>query len=91
MIRLSNMAAGVALGLIVTSTFSLAASRVPPGHNARAQAVEQSLSGDVTVSPNRARAFHECNDRAGKLTEYLWGVRQTEVYRACLAEHGEAE
>jgi hypothetical protein len=92
MINLSNITAGLVLGLIVTSTVpSFAASRgVQPGHNARAQAFEQTLSVEG-VSPRRARALRDCNDRAGKLTEYTWGVRQIEVYRSCMAEQGEVE
>jgi len=93
MINLSNITAGLALSLVVTSTtLSLAASRnVSPGHNARAQAIEQIVDGDVVVSTSRARALRECNERAGKLTEYTWGVRQSENYQACMAEHGEIQ
>ena len=93
MINLSNITAGLVLGLVVTSALpALGASRaVPPGYNARAQAIEQSIGGDGIVSPNRARALRECNDKAGGLRDYAWGVSQSDVYRACMAGHGEAE
>jgi hypothetical protein len=93
MITFSKVTAGLVLGLIVTSAVpSFAGSRsVPPGYNARAQVIEQGLSGDGMVSPHRARALRDCNDRAGALTEYTWGVRKIEVYRACMAERGEVE
>jgi hypothetical protein len=93
MISLSNITAGLVLGLVVTSALpALGASRaVPPGHNARAQAITQGIDGDGTVSPNRARALRECNDRIGGLREHAWGVSRQHVYRACMAERGEVE
>jgi hypothetical protein len=93
MISLSNITAGLVLGLVVTSALpALGASRVvPPGHNARAQAIMQDIGGDGIVSPKRARALRECNDRAGGLRDYTWGVSQSDVYRACMAERGEVE
>ncbi|MBX9825954.1 MAG: hypothetical protein K2Y27_13280 [Xanthobacteraceae bacterium] len=92
MITLSNITAGLVLGLVVTSTLpALGASRVvPPGHKARAQAITQDVGGGI-VSPNRARALRECNDKAVRLLDYLWGVSQWDAYRACMAGHGEAE
>jgi hypothetical protein len=91
MISLSNITTGLVLGLVVTSALpALGASRViPPGHNARAQAITQDSDG--TVSPNRARALRECNDRIGGLREHAWGVSRQHVYRACMAERGEVE
>jgi hypothetical protein len=93
MISLSNISAGLVLGLVVTSALpALGASRVvPPGHNARAQAIMQDIGGDGIVSPNRARTLRECNDRAGRFTEHTWGHHRADVYRACMAERGEAE
>jgi hypothetical protein len=74
MISLSNITAGLVLGLVVTSALpALGASRaVPPGNNARAQAITLGIDGDGTVSPNRARALRECNDRIGGLREHAW-------------------
>jgi len=61
-----------------------------PGYHARAQA------GDVPssmgeVSAHRASAIRECTERANKLLQKDWGVRQIEVESACMAEHGEIE
>ena len=61
-----------------------------PGYQARAQA------GDVPssmgeVSAHRASAIRECTERANKLLQKDWGVRQIEVESACMAEHGEPE
>jgi hypothetical protein len=93
MINLSNITAGLVLGLVLTSAVpALAGSRhVVPGHNARAQAVEQSIDGDGIVSPNRVRALRECNDQAAAFRDYTWGVRSSGIYRACMAGRGEAE
>ena len=93
MINLSTLTAGLVLGLIVTSAVpAFAGSRhVVPGHNARAQVIEQSIGGDGIVSPDRARALRECNEQAGKYLDYTWGVRSSDIYRACMDGRGEVE
>jgi hypothetical protein len=93
MISLSNITAGLVLGLVVTSALpALGASRVvPPGHNARAQSVPQDIGGDGIVSPDRARALRECNGKVGGLAEHSWGHHRLSVYRACMAERGQVE
>jgi hypothetical protein len=78
-------------GLVSSVTYAqpLGASD-KPGYHARAQAggVPSNL-GEVT--PHRAQALHECTERANKLLQKDWGVRQLEVEAACMAEHGEVE
>jgi len=93
MLNLSNITAGLVLGLIVTTAVpAFAASRQAiPGHNARAQVIEQSIGGDGIVSPERARALRDCNEQAAGLREYTWGVRSSDVYRACMTSRGEVE
>ena len=93
MINLSNITAGLVLGLVVTTAApAFAGNRhVAPGHNARAQVIEQSIGGDGLVSPERARALRDCNEQAAGLREYTWGVRSSDVYRACMAGRGEVE
>jgi hypothetical protein len=61
-----------------------------PGYQARGQAggVPSSLG---EVSAHRAQALRECTERANKLLQKDWGVRQLEVEGACMAEHGEIE
>ena len=92
MVNMSNITAGLMLGLVVTSAVlpASAASRGHhPGHNARAQAIEQSVEGGV--SPDRARALRECNGKVGGMREYTWGVYAAHQYRQCMTEHGQAE
>jgi hypothetical protein len=44
-----------------------------------------------SVTASRAQAIQECNIGSGKLTQYTWGVTQLQVYRACMAQHGQQE
>ena len=93
MISLSNITAGLMLGLVVTSALpALGASRViSPNHNARAQAITQGIGRDDIVSLDRARALRDCNDRVGALAEQSLGNHRLAIYRACMAERGEIE
>ena len=93
MISLSNITAGLVLGLVVTSALpALGANRViSPGHNARAQAITQDIGRDGIVSLDRARALRDCNDRVGGLAEQSLGNHRLAIYRACMAERGEVE
>src|SRR5262249_36059619 len=92
MINLSNITAGLVLGLVVTSAVpALAGSRhVVPGHNARAQAIEQSI-GEAGVSPSRAQALRECNDIASQVKGYNLITSQFALYRSCMVQHGQQE
>jgi hypothetical protein len=78
-------------GLVSSVTYArpLGASD-KPGYQARGQAggVPSSLG---EVSAHRAQALRECTERANKLLQKDWGVRQLEVEGACMAEHGEPQ
>lgn len=93
MIKLTNIAAGLVLGLAATSALpAFGASRAnPASHNARAQAITQDIGNEGTVSPDRARALRDCNARVGGYAEHTWGAHRSAVYRACMAERGEVE
>jgi hypothetical protein len=93
MINLSNITAGLVLGLVVTSAVpSFAGSRgAVPGHNARAQVIEQSIGGDGSVSPERAQALRECNELAAQIKPYNLVTSQFALYRSCMVQHGQAE
>jgi hypothetical protein len=93
MLSLSNATVVLVLGLVVTSTFpALGASRVvPSSQTARAQAITQAIGDDGILSPDRARALRECNARIGSFAEHTWGHHRLNVYRACMAERGQAE
>ena len=91
MISFLKIATGLVLGLVVTSTLpALGASRsVLLSQNARAQATMQNVDG--IVSPDRARALLECNDKVAGLAEQTLGNHRIAIYRACMAERGEVE
>ena len=95
MINFKTATAALVLGVtLAAATPALAAQRIHhPGYAARAQA-SQATPGDIgdgTVSSHRAKALRECNDLAGKQLQYLWGSESSDAYRACMAQHGEAE
>ena len=43
------------------------------------------------VSAARAQALRECSARQQKDLEYLWGMQQDDIYRACMAENNQPE
>jgi hypothetical protein len=43
------------------------------------------------ASAARAQAIRECNTSAQKYALYTWGNLQLYVYRACMAQHRQAE
>ena len=43
------------------------------------------------VSAVRAKALRDCNVAAARFTQYLWGVWELYVYRACIARRGQPE
>ncbi|MGB9383674.1 MAG: hypothetical protein WCB50_02625 [Pseudolabrys sp.] len=45
----------------------------------------------IYVSAARAAAIQECNARASKYLEYVWGDVEIQVYRECMAEHHQQE
>jgi hypothetical protein len=81
------------LGLAVISAMPAhgAGRASPSGQNARAQAIMQGLDSNDLVSPGRARALRDCNDKVGGLPEHTLGAHRSAVYRACMADRGEVE
>jgi hypothetical protein len=47
--------------------------------------------GEEHMDARREAALRECNARANSYTQRTWGVRQIQVYRACMAEHHQQE
>ena len=43
------------------------------------------------MSSGRAAAIHDCDAQAGKYKQYVWGDYEIDVYRACMAQHGQQE
>jgi len=96
MINFTNVTAALALGLaLAAATPALAAQRSHnPGHAARAQAIqsEQAVPGGVEgVAGARAKALQDCSNTSGKFSQSTWGNWSAQLYRSCMAGHGEAE
>jgi hypothetical protein len=86
--KLSALALAVAV-VAVASPALAATKHAHRGYTARAQAIDPSMSEEMT--PHRADALRECNAQANKLVQKDWGVRQTTMLGACMMEHGETE
>jgi hypothetical protein len=91
--RNGTVALALALAVSAAAAPALAKQRVShPGYAARAQAVPGEAGvGAEGMSGHRAQVLRECNDTAGKFTQYTWGNMSADQYRACMAQHGEAE
>jgi hypothetical protein len=78
MVTLHKTLAALALGLAVTAGVSPALAQ------GRANYI-----GEVT--PARAAALRACTAQENKFVEYNWGSQEVEIYRACMAQHGQPE
>ena len=47
--------------------------------------------GGYPITQQRAEALRECNERAAPYIDRDWGVQQSDIYRSCMAEHGQVE
>jgi hypothetical protein len=50
-----------------------------------------SLAQRSEVDGERARALQECNQAAAKYPQNTWGHQQLDIYRSCMANHGQPE
>ena len=96
MINLTNITAALVLGVALASaTPALAAQHIHhPGHAARAQAVQSDLAGPggvEGVTGARAKAIEDCMGTSGKFSQSTWGNTSIQLYRSCMAGHGEVE
>jgi hypothetical protein len=94
----SSLALAFSLGLALTAAAAPAAMARTvhhSGYDAQAFAPggpgAPDGSGGVTISNHRAEALRTCNAAANRFVQYTWGEQQSDVYRACMTEHGEAE
>lgn len=62
------------------------------GYRAQAQApYGTGVTDAARMTPARVRALQECSTLEQKWPQSSFGAQQLEVYRACMAEHGQAE
>jgi hypothetical protein len=50
-----------------------------------------SLAQRTEVEGARARTLQECNQAAAKYPQTTWGHQQLDIYRSCMANHGQPE
>jgi hypothetical protein len=101
MIYFDNVAAALAVGLVVAAaaspSFAASTKRTTahPGHAARAQAIggESGRAGETGRARvnDRESALRECSGKAEGMKQYTWGVQQGYMFRSCMAEHGQVE
>ena len=46
---------------------------------------------DVQISAARAQALQQCNRLAARFPIHDWGNTQIQLYRSCMAQHGQQE
>ena len=48
-------------------------------------------AADVQISAARAAAIQQCNRLAARFPLHDWGNTQIQLYRSCMAQHGQQE
>ena len=48
-------------------------------------------AADVQISAARAQAIQQCNRLASRFPLHDWGNTQIQLYRSCMARHGQQE
>ena len=98
MISFKNATAALALSLAVLAVASPASAAqknksTNAGRAANAQATEGEAGGANAPVMNKARedAIRECSGKSNSLTQTTWGYMQGNMYRTCMAEHGQPE
>ena len=81
---LMALATALALGLV-----SAPAGASPALAKGRAQASYN--GGGYPITAARAAALRACTAREAQYPDYLWGVTEIQIYRSCMAEHGQPE
>jgi len=93
----SSFAIALSLGLALTAAAPAAMARTAhrAGYDAQAFAPvgpgQPDGYGGVLISNHRAEALRACNAIANRYLQQTWGDQQGDIYRACMAEHGEVE
>ena len=89
--RVRNLVLAFAV-VAVTTAPSLAAGR-RAGFNAQAGfSAYASVPGAAeSVGADRAAALRKCNAATANMSEHIWGAQIADVYRSCMARHGQPE
>ncbi len=81
MITMNNRLAALAFGIAVAAVASPSLAQPDNNNN----------NNGYPVSAARAEALRECTARAQPYVNRDWGVRQDDIYGACMAEHSQPE
>jgi hypothetical protein len=84
--RVRNLVLAFAIAAVTSSTPALAAAK-RAGFNAYASAPGATES----ISAGRATALRECNAVTANMREHIWGGQIADMYRSCMARHGQPE
>jgi hypothetical protein len=94
MIGRTNVTVALAFGLALAAAAPAQArsGTAHRGYDARAQVIgaDQAI-GAGEVSELRAEVLRECNAIGNKAVQYTWGDTQSDLIRACMAQHGQGE
>jgi hypothetical protein len=96
MINLKSIAVALAFGMAVAAAVSPASAAqrsYHPGHDARAQSIpgQPGIANPDGMNGARAKAIQECLGASGKFNQHTWGNTPIQLYRSCMAGHGEVE
>jgi hypothetical protein len=86
----------IAAAAIVAVSASAAGAAPRPGYNAYGSVTPfDTQSNTRTVGRNvaaaRTTALRDRNVSSGQLSQYTWGVQQSDLYRVCMDQHGQVE
>jgi len=87
----SSLALALSLGLALTAAVAPAAMARPMHRAYDTQSFVLDSEGSVPITVHRAEALRACNAVANRFLQQTWGDQQSDIYRACMTEHGEAE
>jgi hypothetical protein len=88
MIKFNKTLAALALGLAVAAGVSPALAK---RHAEYAEPRADYNGGGYPITAARAAALRECTALESQYPEYDWGIQESTIYRACMAEHGQME
>jgi hypothetical protein len=83
-----NLVLAFAIAAVTASTPALAAGQ---HHRAGFNAYGAVPGATESISAERAAALRDCNAAVSGMRDYTWGVQQSDVYRACMAQRGQPE
>jgi len=86
----------IAAAAIVAVSAAAAGAAPRPGSNAYGSVTPFDTQGNArTVGGNvaaaRTTALRDCNASSGRLSQYTWGVQQSDLYPVCMDQHGQVE